>query len=68
MVIPKKETFEPVTMGHICSHGSRDLLIYCGSINCSHSATMNADHLPDGTIVRALGPEMVCTKCGHPGG
>jgi hypothetical protein len=25
----KTETFEPVTMGHLRSHGCRDLLIYC---------------------------------------
>ena len=63
MVIRKKERFEPVTLGHIRSHGCRDLLIYCGSINCNHSTTMNADHLPDDTVIRALGPKMVCTKC-----
>src|SRR5438105_4011632 len=63
----KAETFEPVTLGHIRSHGCRDLLIYCGSINCSHSATMNADHLPDETPIRPLGARMVCSKCGHVG-
>jgi hypothetical protein len=61
----KVEKFEPVTLGNIRSHGCRDLLIYCGSINCSHSAIMNADHLPDHTMVRALGPKMVSVKCGH---
>jgi len=67
MVIRKKETFEPVTLGHIRSHGCRNLLVYCDSGRCHHSATMNADHLPDDTIVRTLGPKMVCTKCGHVG-
>jgi hypothetical protein len=67
MVIRKAEKFEPVTLGHIRSHGCRDLLIYCGSINCSHSATMNADHLPQETVVGALGSKMVCSKCGHVG-
>jgi hypothetical protein len=61
------ETFEPVTLGHIRSHGCRDLLVYCGSINCNHSTTMNADHMPDDTPIRALGSRMVCTKCGHVG-
>jgi hypothetical protein len=37
----KPETFEPVTLGHIRSHGCRDLLVYCGSGRCHHSATMN---------------------------
>ena len=60
MVVRKVEKFEPVTLGHIRSHGCRDLLIYCGSINCSHSATMNADRLPDDIVIRALGPKMVC--------
>jgi hypothetical protein len=27
-----RETFEPVTLGHIRGHGCRDLLVYCGSI------------------------------------
>jgi len=47
------ETFEPVTLGHIRSHGCRDLLVYCGSINCNHSTTMNADHMPDDTPIAA---------------
>jgi hypothetical protein len=38
-----------------------------GSINCNHSTTMNADHMPDDTPIRALGSRMVCTKCGHVG-
>ena len=67
MVVRKVEKFEPVTLGNIRSHGCRDLLIYCGSINCNHSATMNADHLPENTVIRVLGPKMVRTKCGHVG-
>jgi hypothetical protein len=67
MAVRRIEKFEPVTLGHIRSYACRDLLIYCGSINCSHSATMNADRMPDETAVRALGPKMVCTRCGHHG-
>ena len=67
MAVRKVETFEPVTLGHIRSHGCRDLLVYCGSINCSHSATMNADHMPGDTPIRPLGAHMVCSKCGHVG-
>jgi hypothetical protein len=63
----KGETFEPVTLGHIRSHGCRDLLVYCGSINCNHSTTMDADHMPDDTAIRLLGARMVCTKGGHVG-
>jgi hypothetical protein len=39
MVRHKAETFEPVTMGHIRGHGCRDLLVYCNSGRCHHSAT-----------------------------
>ncbi len=67
MVVRKGETFEPVTMGHIRSHGCRDLLIYCGSINCSHSATLSADHMPDDTPIRPLGGRMVCSTFGRIG-
>jgi hypothetical protein len=49
MVRRKAETFEPVTIGHIRGHGCRDLLVYCNSGRCHHSATMNADWLSDET-------------------
>ena len=64
MVPRKSETFEPVTLGHIRSHGCRDLLVYCDSGRCHHSALMNADWLSDETPVRSLCPRMVCTRCG----
>ena len=60
----RRETFEPVTLGQIRAHGCRDILIYCGSIWCNHSATLNADWLPDDIAVRSLSPRMVCTRCG----
>jgi hypothetical protein len=53
MVIGRNETFPPLTMGHIRGHGCRDLLVYCGSGRCHHSATMNADWLPDKLPVRS---------------
>jgi hypothetical protein len=56
----KAETFPPVTMGHIRGHGCCDLLVYCGSGRCHHSATMNGDNFPDELPVR----RMVCTVCG----
>jgi hypothetical protein len=31
---------------------------------CNHSAEINADWLPDETLVRSLCPRMVCTRCG----
>jgi hypothetical protein len=50
----QQETFAPVTMGHIRSHGCRD----------HHSATLNGNWLPDDTAVRSLCSRMVCTRCG----
>jgi hypothetical protein len=60
----KTETFEPVTVGHIRSHGCRDLLAYCNSGRCRHSATMNGGRLSDETPVCSLCLRMVCTKRG----
>jgi hypothetical protein len=37
---------QSITLSHMRSHGCRTLLIYCGAINCDHSSTLNADHLP----------------------
>jgi hypothetical protein len=48
-----QETFAPVTMGHIRSHGCRDLLVYCISGCCYHSATLDDDWLSDDIRVRA---------------
>jgi hypothetical protein len=45
-------------------HGCRNLLVYCESLWCNHSAIMNADALPDEMPVRSLCPRMVCTACG----
>jgi hypothetical protein len=59
-----RQSFEPVTMGHIRSHGCRDLLVYCESISCNHSAKLNGDWLPDDTVLLTLDPRMVCTQCG----
>jgi hypothetical protein len=60
----RRETFEPVTLDQIRVHGCRDLLVYCSSVWCNHSATLNADWLPRDTPLRALCPRMVCTACG----
>jgi hypothetical protein len=64
MAVRKAETFAPVTLAHIRSHGCRDLLVYCDSGRCHRSALMNANWLPDETPVRSLCPRMVCTRCG----
>jgi hypothetical protein len=62
-----RETFPPVTMGHIRSHGVTRLLVYCHSIQCNHSATVDGDALPDEVEVRSLCRRMVCTHCGRVG-
>ena len=62
-----RETFRPVTFGHIRSHGCRDLLVYCASGSCHHDAIMNADHWPDEMLVRSLCSRMVCTRRGYVG-
>jgi hypothetical protein len=64
LIIRHHETFEPVTLGHIRGHGCSNLLVYCESVWCNHSAVMNADWLPDDTPVRSLCSRMVCTRCG----
>jgi|SRR5690242_15754392 hypothetical protein len=53
-----------VTLGHIRSHGCRELLVYCVSGRCHHATTINADHWPDKLPVRSLCARMVCTACG----
>lgn len=56
-----------VTVGHIRGHGCRDLLVFCGAIDCNHSAVLSADRFPDEALIRPLGRRMVCTRCGHLG-
>jgi hypothetical protein len=60
----QRQTFPPVTLGQIRGHGCRNLLVYCDSLWCNHSAVVNADALPDEIPVRSLCPRMVCTACG----
>jgi hypothetical protein len=55
---------DAVTMGHIRGHGCRELLVYCASPWCNHSATLDADWLPDEIVLLDLDPRMVCTACG----
>jgi hypothetical protein len=60
----KRDTFDLVALGHVRSHGCCDLLVYCISGRCHHSATLNGDWLPDEMPVRSLCPRMVCTRSG----
>jgi hypothetical protein len=59
--------FAPVTLGHMRSHGCRDLLMYCNSSTCNHSMIMNVGHLHDETVIRRLGNGIVCSRCGYVG-
>jgi hypothetical protein len=52
---------EPVTMGHVRSHGCRDLLVYCTSSWCHHSAKLSGDFLSDDTVLLEIEPRFVCT-------
>jgi hypothetical protein len=63
----RRETFEPVTLAHIRRLGCRDLLVYCGSLHCSHGTKLSGDRFSDETPIRPLGARMVCTQCGHVG-
>jgi hypothetical protein len=59
-----RQTFPTVTLANMRSHGCRDLLVYCTSPWCDHSATLNADWLPDDTALLDLGHRMVCSRSG----
>jgi hypothetical protein len=59
--------FAPVTLGHMRSQGCRELLAYCNSGRCNHSAIMDVGHLPDDTPIKSLGDRIVCRQCGHLG-
>src|SRR5688572_7243514 len=61
---PRRNGYIPA--GHSWPHSRLrmpDLLVYCESTWCNHSATLDADWLPDETPVRSLCPRMVCTRC-----
>jgi hypothetical protein len=62
-----RENFSLVRLSNIREHGCCSLLVYCGALDCNHSAQLNADHLPDDTPIRPLGRRMVCGHCGHRG-
>jgi hypothetical protein len=61
------ETFERVTMGHLRGHGVMRPFVSCGSINCSHSSTIDGELFPDDFVPRSLGSRMRCEACGHVG-
>ena len=42
--------------------GCRNLLVYCGSIDCSHGAKISGHRFSDDTAIKPLGDRMVCTK------
>ncbi len=60
----EREIFPPVTLGHLRGHGCRDLLVYCEAIWCNHSATINADWLPDETVSEHCARGWSGTACG----
>jgi hypothetical protein len=66
-MVRKVETFPPVTLSHIHGHGCRDLLVYCGSGRCHHSATLSGDRFADDMPVPSLCGRLVCSQCGYIG-
>jgi hypothetical protein len=68
MTRPQRQGAELVTLAHLRGHGCRNLLVYCVSPWCSHSATLTLDWLPDDTVLLELDRRMVCTSCGLIGG
>jgi hypothetical protein len=53
----------PVTLGHIRSHGVRNLLIYCSAgLYCHRSAVVDADRWPDETVPLDLDRDAVVHK------
>jgi hypothetical protein len=66
-IISRKLSGIPARWGHIRGHRVTRLLVYCGAINCNHSATLDADWLADDAILLELDRRMVCTACGHRG-
>jgi hypothetical protein len=51
-------------MGHVRSHGCRDLLVYCVSPWCRHSAEGERRLAARRHRAVRLEPRMVCTACG----
>ena len=60
----RQQPADLVTMAHIRGHGCRHLLVYCASMECNHRARIDADWLPDDTVLLDLDGRFVCTRCG----
>ena len=43
------------------------LFVYCGAVNCNHSAVLDGTSLPDDLVPRSLGLRIVCKACGYVG-
>ena len=60
----RTDRFSPLTLGQIRGPGCRDLLVYRKSIDATILPRSMLTGLPDETVVRSLGPRLVCTACG----
>jgi hypothetical protein len=56
---------EPMTLGHMRRNGVHSLLIACQK--CRHEVVMTANLWGDDVPVPAIGPRMICSKCGNIG-
>jgi hypothetical protein len=52
---------ELITLVTCARMPAQTLLVHCEAINCNHSSSMNADHLPDDLPVRSLFPHDLST-------
>lgn len=59
--------YKPVPLSNMREFGGRDIIVYCGGMNCYHHAVLNADRWADDVRFGDLERRMVCTKCGHRG-
>ena len=65
--LPSRKTFErymgpPMTLGNMRSNGVHRLAVYCE--RCHHQALLGVDDYSADVPVPAVGPRMVCTRCG----
>jgi hypothetical protein len=56
---------EPMTLGHMRRNGVHSLLIACQK--CRHEVVITANLWGDDVPVPAIGPRMICSKCGNIG-
>ena len=54
----------PMTLGNMREHGVRTVVAHCQQPNCSHSASIDVDALPDRFPVPDVALRLRCSRCG----